>query len=249
MEEKDVFYAIEEEQVQPADTNEQQTEQQIEVQVADPATGEQVQQQETQTQESGKIKIEGVGEFTPEEIKEWKQGYMRQSDYTRKTQELARMRKEAVHPVPFQAMQQAIATPSQPQQFAYPYEELSQRISQMEQSTADRELDIKITELKTKYPDFDEVKVLNEAYQRGVTDLEFVYKATRQDVQTSNVETLKAQITQQILAELGANKDKTATIINTSNQQPKSTVKLTAQQEALAREFGMSAEEYAKYSN
>jgi hypothetical protein len=47
---------------------------------------------EETTEEPVKIKV-GDEEYTPEEILEFKKGYMRQSDYTRKTQELAEERK------------------------------------------------------------------------------------------------------------------------------------------------------------
>ena len=39
--------------------------------------------------------IEGFGDYTVDELKEFKNGYLRQSDYTKKTQELARQREEA----------------------------------------------------------------------------------------------------------------------------------------------------------
>jgi hypothetical protein len=38
--------------------------------------------------------IDGIGKVKVDDIKEWKLGYMRQSDYTRKTQEIARQRNE-----------------------------------------------------------------------------------------------------------------------------------------------------------
>ena len=38
--------------------------------------------------------IDGIGEVTADQIKEWKNGNMRQSDYTRKTQDLAKERAE-----------------------------------------------------------------------------------------------------------------------------------------------------------
>ena len=38
--------------------------------------------------------IDGIGEVTVEEIKEWKQGNLRQSDYTKKTQAIAKERED-----------------------------------------------------------------------------------------------------------------------------------------------------------
>ena len=53
--------------------------------------------QEAETEglsEPVKYNIDGVGEFTADEIREMRNSGLRQADYTRKTQELARQREE-----------------------------------------------------------------------------------------------------------------------------------------------------------
>lgn len=41
-----------------------------------------------------KIVVDGIGEVSLDELREWRNGYMRNADYTQKTQELARQRQE-----------------------------------------------------------------------------------------------------------------------------------------------------------
>lgn len=46
----------------------------------DPVSGQPIESTQQVNIEPQKIVVEGVGEFTPEEIKEFKMGYMRQQD-------------------------------------------------------------------------------------------------------------------------------------------------------------------------
>lgn len=215
------------------------------------------QQEETQveivqepTQEApGKIMIDGVGEFTVDEIKEFKNGYMRQSDYTRKTQEIARQRKEIED---LRAQAQSPINPivnTNPLGKVMPQapNELEARLIQLEESIADKELDNMITDLKNKYPDFDEVKVLNTAYEKGLTDLEFVYKSLR-ETQPVDVNSLKEQIRQEVLKEIEQNKLGTTTIIANGNAPVQNKqISLTSQELAIATELGLTPDEYLEY--
>lgn len=226
--------------VDETSVNAEQVEQQEET--TEPVANEQQEQQvEEHTPVGAKVTIEGLGEFTIDELKEMKAGYMRQSDYTKKTQELAKMRKQ------LEEGNNAEATPVQQpfmQQATNPYEA---RLIELEQKLADKELDDEITRLKAQYEDFDEVKVLNTAYEKGLTDLELVYKSTR-EVQPVDIATLEKQIRDKVIQELTANKEGTSTIISSgatpvTQQQPT----LTPGELAICEEFGLSAEEYHKY--
>lgn len=225
---------------QPADTQTQQS---------------QTPAQEVQTEQPSTLNIEGLGEVTLEQIKEWKQGYMRQSDYTKKTQELARQRKEVTQQPYVPQVQHQIPTPQpynlpyQPNQqipspmFDPRFNPALQRVEELEQSIADRELDRTVSELKQKYPDFDEVKVLNEALARNVTDLEFVYRALRDD----SARDMREQIRQEVLRELAETRNGTQTIIKPEATQSVQTVQLTPAELRVAEEMGFSPEEYAKW--
>lgn len=198
----------------------------------------------TQT-EPQKFNIDGLGEFTAEEIKEFRNGYMRQSDYTRKTQEIARQKQE-IETLRTQVQNPAYAG-SPIAQRTQPQSELEARLVQLEQSIADKELDTMIVELKNKYKDFDEVKVLNTAYEKGLTDLEFVYKSLREPTQV-NEETLKEQLRQEILNEIQNNKGMTSTIIANGNAPVQNKqVNLSSQELAIATELGLTPDEYIQY--
>lgn len=128
-----------------------------------------------------KFNIDGE-DFTIEQIKEWKQNGLRQSDYTKKTQELAEQRKQ------LEALKVEIPNQDTSSEL--------QRLEKIERDLASAQLDLEITQFKAKYPDFDEIKVLTEAEKRGVYDLEFVYKALRDTDNSSsqiNIEELKTQ--------------------------------------------------------
>ena len=200
--------------------------------------------------------IDGLGNVTAEQIKEWKQGYMRQSDYTRKTQELARQRKELENqqqPVqqPYgnipQIQPYAQQFPNQ-NQYVYPntqfnpqFNQVMARVDQMEQEFADRQLVQEVERLKNTYPDFDEVAVLNEALARNITDIEFVYKAMR------NQDVSRETIKQEILAELAKTKQSTSTIVSSEQNQQPQPVELSNAEMQVAQAMGMTPEEYIKW--
>jgi hypothetical protein len=135
--------------------------------------------------------------ITIDQIKEWKQNGLRQSDYTKKTQELAQQRKEL----------EALGTEIPEREGSSELE----RLERIERELVTRQLDLEITEFKVKYPDFDEVAVLNEAEKRGIYDLEFVYKALRNDNSSSeqiNIEELKTQAIEEYKAKIAVEKQK-----------------------------------------
>lgn len=118
-------------------------------------------------------------EYTIEQLKEFKQGYMRQSDYTRKTQELAKMRKEA------EANKGDEDVSSE-----------MKRIQKLELELESKKLDEELSALKQKYGNVDEVALLNECEKKGIyDDLEFVYKGMQNDIKKEepsiDVEALK----------------------------------------------------------
>jgi hypothetical protein len=150
-------------------------------------------------------------EMTIEQIRELKKGNMRQSDYTKKTQELADQRKEIE--------KLRVELESSPEAEG---KVMKEKMDKLEYELASKELETELTMLKEKYPDFDEVKVLTEANKRGMTtDLEFIYKATREVSQsTIDVEAEKQKAIDEykksIQAELQKNTDATSGSIITS---------------------------------
>lgn len=125
------------------------------------------------------INIDGTN-YTIEQIKEWKQGNMRQSDYTKKTQEIARMRKE------LEDKGASLDDSDKTDEM--------KRIEKLELDLANKELDNDISNMKNKYKDFDEIEILNECERRKIYDLEFVYNALHPQVKNEiNIEDVKKQ--------------------------------------------------------
>ena len=149
-----------------------------------------------------KVKVDGADVDVP--FSEAIQGYQRQADYTRKTQELAAQREQLGYA---QTLQQALETDPQgtielltrhygvatanqmvanaqaePQvpEFDDPLEkriwETEQRIQQYEQERANNQLRSEISRLQSTYEDFDPQEVVRVALRNGTTDLEGTYK-------------------------------------------------------------------------
>lgn len=144
------------------------------------------------------VKITVDGEELEVPLKEAVSGYQRQSDYTRKTQQLAEERRSVQFA---QAIQQALdndpvatiellkshygldATESfeDDDLFADPmekqYRQLENRLRSFEEQQALNELERTIGGLQQKYgEDFDANEVVSKALASGTTDLESVYK-------------------------------------------------------------------------
>lgn len=205
--------------------------------------------------------IEGLGSVTVDQIKEWQQGNLRQSDYTKKTQELAEARKQNERAIEFykymesnphlveglRRIQAGMQVPQEVQQTtSYMDNPLAKEIEVLKSQLAEQQLNTTVNTLKQKYNDFNEVEVINEAQKRGLNDLEFVYKAIKAE-KTPNIEELTNQIRTQILQELQQNKEATSTIIKGEGAKKQNSVNLTQQELYLAQQFGLTPEEYAKF--
>lgn len=170
-----------------------------------------------------KVKVDGEELDVP--FNEALQGYQRQADYTRKTQELASQREQFQFA---QTLQQALesdpqgtlqvlsrhygvaaaeqmvadAQPETPQ-FDDPLEqrvwEAEQRLQQYEQDRANEQLQQEISRLQSTYEDFNPQEVVSAALKMGTTDLEAVYKQTAYDRLIQQVRT--QQEAQQVLAD------------------------------------------------
>ena len=129
------------------------------------------------TEETKPITVEIDGkEVTIEELKN---GYLRQADYTRKTQQLANQRREfedAVklyehlksNPEILQQLQQVIDVPRT-------LDPTQAKVIELEQKVYDMMLEREIEILQNKYPDFEVREVLEMASQKQLTNLEDAY--------------------------------------------------------------------------
>lgn len=202
------------------------------------------------------FEIEGVGKVKSDEIREWKLGYMRQSDYTRKTQELAKQRtesKEALelynffknNPQMAQAVRDGDTTALKQTPIATVlnkdnhYEDVTMRLASIE-------LDNQINTLKTKYPDFNEVEVLNEADRLGIADLEFIYNGLQGKRLPNLVSEITKRIESQLTEKIRQNGIATQTIISTNDVITDANHGLSDVELTIATKMGLTPEQYAK---
>lgn len=208
------------------------------------------------------FEIDGIGKVKPDDIKEWRQGYMRQSDYTRKTQEVARQRqetKEALELYNFLKSNPHVAQQMQEGDYSGvqnnpmfnkvlnsnpQYEDLSLKVASIE-------LDNMLNGLKSKYADFNEVDVLTKADELNMTNLEDVYFLLK-GRQTSNTDieaTLRRKIEAELTEKIRQNGIATQTIIDSGDSVTDANYGLSDIELAICSKMNLSPEQYAKGKN
>lgn len=211
--------------------------------------------QQTNSASTNEIEIEGFGKVKIDDLKEWKNGYMRQSDYTRKTQEIARQRqenKEAYelytylknNPQMAQALANGDASVVQNNPAFQNLNPINSQIENLNMKLAGFELDNMINNLKSRYPDFNEVEVLTEADRLGVSDLEFVYNALQGKKLPTLKEQLQKEIEKSITEKIRQNGLETQTIINTNDAVASNSHGLSDAEIAIAKKMGLTPEQY-----
>ena len=136
----------------------------------------------------------------------------------------------------------------------YVPDEIHQKLNALEDYVQEQKYQQYITDLKNKFNDFDEDKVLEYAEKHEVYDLEVAYKALKsEENKAPDLEELKKQIREEmkkeLLEELKQNNEGTNSIIGGGSVAPDSSdeVKLTAKEERIAKAMGMTPAEYNKW--
>ena len=207
------------------------------------------------------LEIEGIGKVKIDDIKEWQKGNLRQSDYTRKTQELARQREELAeavevfnylkeNPQIVQALQtideQGVVDKGVMQKTS-PENAMMKQLYYNQKSM---EVDMQLDKLRDKYGEFDAVEVLNMATQLRTEDLEHAYKLVNYDKIAVDQQKLKEQVKAELKAELEQNRFKTQTIVSAPSSQMQPNLNtLTPEEVRVATGMGLSAEDYSKWKN
>lgn len=195
-------------------------------------------------------------------IDELKGGYLRQSDYTRKTQELARSKKELEKA---EAVYNAMHSDEETAQ------EISERLGieyvspkdagfqELQSQHQELLLERDIEKLQAKFgTDFDVTEVLQLAYDKRIESLEDAYhlvNSTRETTanpnQSLDIEAIKEQIRQELKQELQSTVDTSTTIRTGGNTAPitDDTPQLSAQELKVATAMKMSPNDYAKWKN
>lgn len=247
---------------QPEDTQEP-TEPQVDetpVEETEPAT-------EPSVEPDNKFSVDGIGEVSPEQIKEWyekankpveqpKPVEPKHEEYSKDVQDAIELYKylesnpqlvaqlQQTNPEGYQALTQRVP------------DETTRKIAELEEFVENQRYESYVNNLKTKYNDFDEDKVLKYAEEHDVLDLEIAYKAMKSDsakpIDEAKIRAeIEAKVKAEIMQELKNNSLQTQSIISTGDQTSpvEEDVQLSAQEMKVARGLGMSAKEYAKWAN
>ena len=184
-------------------------------------------------------------------------GYMRQQDYLAKIEEANKLReenKQALELVDYikknpEVAQRLMSEENVPSNISNSINPAMERIEKLEKQLYMKEMDATLNGLKMKYPDFNEIEVLNKAVQLNTRDLEFVYHGMR----GANMDNIIAQKVKEQLAqatqEMAKNSQSTRTVVGNSKHSEVATTthNLTKQQMRVADMMGISYEDYAKY--
>lgn len=201
------------------------------------------------------IEIEGIGEIPIEELAK---GYLRQADYTRKTQELAYNRKRIEQAQ--RVYESIIQNPEVAQMLIDDHGLEIQDPRELEtEELRDRYHDLllerEISDLQSRYADFDPMEVLPYAFENKLENLEQAYLLVNQmkvaSVQPDpvDIEALTEQIRLQVLADLQSKVDTSSVIQTGGDSAPvrDNTPTLTQAELKVAKNLRLSPEEYAQW--
>jgi hypothetical protein len=205
--------------------------------VKQPEKTEIPQQVETKSEEKKvEDKKEEVVETTPQKIvidgqeitiDELKNGYLRQSDYTRKTQALSKERKQIEEAMTLYQNIQAnpqIAEQLKQANLALPkgVDPATAMTMQLMDEIQDLKLDLEIKTMQDKYSDFDVRAALETVQKEGLNNLEEAYLRNKSRMPV-DVEAIRKQVRDEIKAEFEKEKNSSAnadtqTLISSNNQ-------------------------------
>ncbi len=210
--------------------------------------------EETKASIPEKITIDGVGEVTFEELQK---GYLRQADYTRKTQEVSRKTKEVEEAV--QVYEKLKANPQLTQQVFQGgqvpanLDPMQAKVIDLENKLYDMMLEKEIETLQSKYDDFEITDVLKTAQAKNITNLEDAYilaKSLKPQQKPQSIEEVKKQLRQELLKEIEQEKNATQSIISSNDGValvPNNEPKLSEAEKKVANMMRLSDTDYVKW--
>jgi hypothetical protein len=194
--------------------------------------------------------------LTLEQIKEFKKGYMRQSDYTRKTQEIATQRKETQDAIelyeylrsnPEIAKQLAEFSPEDKKELANRVDPLAKRVEQLDTQLRVTQLENQLNDvLKNDQYGVNEIELLEIAQKEGC-DINKAYKLWKADNADKIIEKRLEEGKKKIGEEIQKNYGVTKTLIKGGDKPAVSDFGLTEQEKIMAKKLDMSEEEYSKW--
>ena len=134
---------------------------------------------------------------------------------------------------------------------SYVPDETTKKIQELEEYIQEQKYNAYVKDLKDKFEDFNEDEVLEYAEKHEVYDLEIAYKALKSEkMEKPDMEELRRQIKEELLAELKQNSLSTQSVIGVNSQKPinnSDEVSLSNREQRIARAMGLTPSEYAKW--
>lgn len=195
-------------------------------------------------------------------LDELKNGYLRQSDYTRKTQAIRR--KEHKTEQALKTLEKIQSDPDVAKVFSEQFDipTLDPSVSatrEIQDKYFDLLIETQFKEMHEKYGEFDEQDVIDVAIKGRIEDLDMAYhiakarkgggsQKSQETSQSLSADDLKKQIREEVLRELRASVDTSSVIDTRSTTQVRSTEpQLSTEELKVARAMGMEAKEYARW--
>lgn len=216
---------------------------------------------------TNKLHIDGIGDVDIDEIKEWKNGYLRQTDYTKKTQSLANQKKEVEdavevynylksNPDVAKRLAEGDTITKDEKKIVSKVDPNMQNMSALTQQIEMLTLRMEIQDLESKYKDFDVREVLSKAQEDGIDDLEKAYKLVKAEKvmntpqQEVDIDALRKQIKSELLDEMKKEKIVTQSIISSNDKAPPSQAQEdthTEKELKIMKAFNMTKEDWKKW--
>lgn len=134
---------------------------------------------------------------------------------------------------------------------SYVPDEVTKKVQELEEYIQEQKYNAYVRDLKDKFEDFNEEEVLEYAEEHEVYDLEIAYKALKSEkMEKPDMEELRRQIKEELLAELKQNSLSTQSVIGVNSQKPINQgedVTLSNREQRIARAMGLTPSEYAKW--
>ncbi len=196
--------------------------------------------------EPEKFVVDGE-ELTIEQLREYRQGFMRQSDYTRKTQEIARARqehKEALELYEYLRANPEIAQRLQDEGDDVPQNTLKDdpRVAELDMKLRRMEVESALSLIKKETPEADDVAILNIATQKRIS-VEDAYEIWK----GKNLDTLIKNRTSKTVEQIKQNGKMTKTLMTPASKPVTSALGLSDLELSWAKKLDMTPEDYKRY--
>lgn len=198
--------------------------------------------------------------FSVDEIREWRKGNMRQADYTKKTTELAKQRKEAEEALEVYSYLMSkpdlvkklyeldTDNPAEVQKVQTKLDPVTKQINELNQKLLIKDIEAELKDITAKDKLVNDVELLQIANDMKCS-VSVAYDIWKGRNSEKIIKEREAEVKRQLAKQTKENADKTRTLIKqTDSKNDSGNFGLTDEQMLFAEKLGMTAEEYSKYS-